>query len=472
MDPQKTPQPPVQPDEETLVKPEIPQSLTDASPSVQDVSGLEAEKPAVPADSVSAPVVSVAPESLMQQPSSETSAAPLAETPDATIAPEATATPVVAPASEQQVVTPIAPTMPVEAAVPASVEQPTADSPVIAPPIVPAAPKSKRKKIVLVLIIIGAIIILGAGAAAAYVGYIVPNKPKYVLARALGNTMTASKLHSAQFDGSVEVRDPSTSQTFSAVFSGKANNKALDAQLTLDAGVTKIGINMLTPDGKDMYFRVNGLDGVPELLNQMGGEATQYAPLVQSFNNQWFVVNESLIKATGVTEITEGDHGLSDADAKKVEAAYRKHLFLDVTKTYDDQDVHGTASFHYQAKVNEKELEAFLKEVKAQNIKSLKITDEQIAAVKKAKLSKYPVEVWIAKDTRLINKMAIDFEESGSAVHFEASTFDFNKPVSIEKPADAKSLLELLAASQAGKNIQALLNQKTDGMLEGQAQVN
>lgn len=467
MDPQKTPQPPVQPDEEPPVKPDS-QATENTTPITPDMSGLEAEKPATPEAPATAPGATVAPETLTQHPSTDTPVEPLANDPNATITPETAATPVVPEASQP----PAAPVVPDAPVTDVDATQPVAENPAIVPAVAPAAGKPKRKKLMIALVIIVTLLILGAGAAAAYVGYVVPNKPKYVLARALGNTVTASKLHSASFDGSFEVRDPEGGQTFSGIFDGKTGDKAFDGKVTLDAGVTKIGVNMLTVDGKDMYLKVSGLDGVPELLNQMGGEATQYAPLVQSFNNQWFVINESLIKASGVAELTEDDYGLSDADAKKVETAYRNHLFMEVTKTYEDQDVHGTPSFHYQAKVNEAELEAFLKEVKAQNIKNLKITDEQIADVKKAKLGAYPVEVWIAKDTRIINKVAFDVEESGSAIHFEVGIFDFNKQLSVEKPADAKSLLELLAASEAGKDIQALLNQKTDGRLEAQAQVN
>jgi len=482
MEPQKTPQSPASSEEEKqVVTSEEPHQDVNVpsdesnEPAEQDLSGLETEKPVAPEEprDESAPSAG---EPL--PPSSDTEAEPMTPETDASIGTEPTTASVAdqttAPAEAKAdepslgqtpgVITP--------STGPADEAPESAETPTIVPPVVPVQnAKPKRKKWVLALIILIVVLILGAGAAAAYVGFIMPNQPKYVLARAFGNTTTESKLSSANFSGTFRIKDNENLQTFTGSIAGRFNQKQFIANSTFDAGVTKITLDIASPAKDQLYVRVGGLEGVPELLSGMGGEAAAYAPLVNSFNNQWFEINQSLLSAAHLDEAISGQYSLSDADAKKIEAAYRKHMFLEVSQTYKDEDINGLMSHHYQAKINDTELEAFLKEVKAANIKGQEITDAQIKQIKDAHPSKYPMDVWVAKDKKIITKFAFDTKEGQTAAHLEISLSQVNKPVSVSKPDNTKTFLQILGASDAGKQLSQMLSQKTDG-LDGQSQLN
>ena len=479
MDPQKNSQAPDTNDEVTNKPVENDQpdvvttpvsTSTDATPSV-DLSGLETEQPT---SATPAPVESELPGEPLP-PSSAVAAQPVAPT-DTSITPEIADDGSAAEQPQPQaVIQPQQPAVSDEPVAPAessSIPVTSSNDPTIVPPIVPTPAKPKRKKWLIALIIIVALLIIGGGAAAAYVGYIIPNKPKYVLARALGNSMTASKLHSAGFDGLFTVKDDASAQTFTGKLTGKGSDKAFDATLTLDAAITKVGIELLSPSKADLYVRVTGLEGVPEVLAEMGNGAEAYSPLVNSVNNQWIEINQSLLQGVGAEDIAKNDYSLSDSDAKKIETAYKNHFFLDVTKTYDDEAVNGVMSRHYQAKVNDAELKAFLQEVKAQKIKNLDITQEQIDAITDARLSEFPIEVWISKDTTLITKVAFDYKKDAMALHAEMSLKDINKSVTVTKPADTKTLLQVLGESEIGKAVEQTINQLSASELEGQGVVN
>jgi hypothetical protein len=99
-------------------------------------------------------------------------------------------------------------------------------------------------------------------------------------------------------------------------------------------------------------------------------------------------------------------------------------------------------------------LKSFVGAVKTANIEALKITDAQLkqvnAELDKTNFDKYPVDIWIAKDTKMISQFALKFAEDEGAFDFRLTMDSYNKPVKVEKPADAKSLLEIMGGFMGG----------------------
>jgi hypothetical protein len=65
--------------------------------------------------------------------------------------------------------------------------------------------------------------------------------------------------------------------------------------------------------------------------------------------------------------------------------------------------------------------------------------------VDKTNFSKYPTNVWIAKDTKMIDQVGFTTTSDGTKVDLRLTITDYNKPVTVVKPTGAKSLLEIIS---------------------------
>jgi hypothetical protein len=310
------------------------------------------------------------------------------------------------------------------------------------------APQKPKKKSWLKAVVIGAAgaVLLGGATVGAYFGYYVPNKPENILKKALVNTFSPDLAKSVYMDGDFSFTDDSEDMTISGTLDGKADDEGnVDVALTVDALVTTIKVDIRGVDG-NYYVKVSGLTGLPELLGVADDPNVQaYASLIDGIDDQWIEINKSLIEQfSGVESGSE----LSEADIKKLTDIYRKHSFLKVKQTLPDEVIKGAESHHYQVVVDQAELQAAFQELKNANIKSLKVTQDEIDAFKDslqdAGLDKHPFDIWINKETKVINQFGFKVKDGESSVNFRISFFDFNKPVTVEKPEDARSVLEVL----------------------------
>ncbi len=310
-----------------------------------------------------------------------------------------------------------------------------------------AAPKPKRKKLMmLAIIVIAAVVVLLGAAASAY--YYVINKPQNVLGMALQNSFS-DKITSVAFDGQVQVK-PKDSTVLSASFAGKGNQSgAFDISGTADAVITKVTFDARSLDGSTYYVKVGGLAGLPELLAASGDStATALAPLINTVDNQWIEINQSIIKQFTGSD-TSINTKLSASDRQKIYDAYKKNQFLTVQKTLATETIKGQASYHYQVVADATKLKAFVAAIKSANLSIGKLTQDDIASINKqidsAHLSKYPFDVWISKGNRYIDQVGFNVASDGDTATLKMALFDYNKSVTVVKPANSKSLLEIIS---------------------------
>jgi hypothetical protein len=320
-------------------------------------------------------------------------------------------------------------------------------------PLPVGQPKHRRKGLVAALIVAAVLLVLGGGAAAAY--YYVTNQPEYILKTALANLFNADKSKTADFSGNLSVADEESDFTLSADFDGQIDNEsgafALSAQA--DVVVTNVTLEARSTDGKTFYFKVGGLEGLPELLAAGDAATAQtYSALVAAVDEQWFEINESLINQLGGGSFEQAT--LSAADLQKLAQAYDQNQFIVVKETLPDQDIKGVASYHYKVAVDPTKLKAFAAAVKSANLEAVKITDEQLQdfnkAVDEADFGKYPFEIWIGKDDKMIRQISFKYSQDGTSTEVRLTINSYNQPVNVEKPEDAKSILEVLGALWGG----------------------
>lgn len=328
-------------------------------------------------------------------------------------------------------------------------------SPTVAAPVAPATPPptttGKRKKLKLLLLVAGLVVLLGGGSAAAYYTMVLPNQPERITQQAIINSVDQEKVHSVSFEGEVNLEGGDASEVISGItFNGSSNHEgAMQANVSVNTLVTKIGLDLKSQDGKTIYLKLSGLKGLDGLIGAYAGsesaeQAAAVATLISSINDQWYMIDQSLLSQLGGDAASATQSTLSAEDAKKVGEIYKKHQFLNVDKKLEAQEIHSVKSHHLQVSINKDQMVSFLNELKSANISSLPIGQSAIDELAKVDFSKYPFEMWVSKKDRFVTQLATTIEEQGTKYKVRIALFDYNKTVSVETPSDAKSVLELL----------------------------
>jgi len=310
---------------------------------------------------------------------------------------------------------------------------------------VPPAPAGGKKTGLIIGIIIAVIVVLG-GAAAAYFAFMKPN-PDKVLQTALVNSFSKDKVQSVGFEGDLSIVNTATDTTYSMDFTGAVGQSG---QMTLTASVnipsfTPVSLDMASKDGQTVYLKVAGLADIATLL-ELDPSVSMYAPLLASIDDQWYKIDPSLLEQFGGSVPTST--GLSDADRQKLADAYTQNPFLKVQETLADETIAGVDSYHYKVGIDSEKFKAFVSAVEAANIESLGLTQPMFDALKSsvdgADFAKYPVDVWIAKDSELFTQVGFK-TQSGEAIVDVTLTFkDYNKEVTVEEPANAEPIINVL----------------------------
>ncbi len=322
-----------------------------------------------------------------------------------------------------------------------------------APIPTPAAPHKRGKKGLLIGLIAAATFLLLSGGGAAAYYYHTVNKPENVLKQALANSFDTEKFKTVQFNGDVAFTEEQSDVEVKATYKGSADNKtgAFDISGDVDVFVAKITYDMKSPDGKSFYLRAGGLDGLSDLLSAYGEVGQLYAPIIDVLNNQWIEVNESVIKQF---DSSYKKAVLTEADGKKLATAYEQNPFLVIKETLADEEVGGQKSHHYKVVIDETLLKSFLKALKNAKLDSYSVSQDSLdqvdSALGEVALDKYPIEVWISKKDKMFTRMTFKTDFSGGSVDISFAVVSYNKAVKVEKPAGAKSILEIMSEFTGG----------------------
>lgn len=305
--------------------------------------------------------------------------------------------------------------------------------------------KKPRKKWLLPVAVLASLLVIGAGSAAAYYGYYVPHQPKYIVARALGNTISKDSIKSARYQGSYSITgtQDGDKQTYKGSFSGYADDKAFAMQGTVGLLVTTLKVETRAFANDNAYVKVSGLDGLGTVLTAT--ELSDYAPYITAVNNNWIELDQSLLSSASAAGVVGGVK-LSSTDAQRVQTMYKQHPFLQVNKVYADETINGMDSYHYKVSIDHKQLHAFATEVNDAHINGMpELNTQTLNWIKKTDLSKYALDVWISKDKMIINKIAASGPMGNATISSQVSLSDINNTSSVEKPAKSKTLLQVLS---------------------------
>ena len=257
--------------------------------------------------------------------------------------------------------------------------------------------KSKKKKLSLPVVIALAAILLLSGSAAAYFGYILPNKPENVWEKALTNTARG-------YDGLVNYAEETKDiKGFKAkgklklegVVAGDGNiemhgdekNATIKADIGFAGSRYNIDALLNTPDGSetpDLYFKVGGIKGVGDLF--AGSPYEDFGPLINQLDSQWIFVDHTLFDQMASSAGAGNQPTLTEDDmlaiARAVGEVNREYLFstdpgkrvFTVAKQVGKEERDGRSVYHYEVGYNKDNLKKYVTALK-DRLKDTKVKD-------------------------------------------------------------------------------------------------
>lgn len=318
-----------------------------------------------------------------------------------------------------------------------------------AKPLPIGSSKGRKKGLLIGLIVAAVILLFSGGAAAAYFGYYLPNKPENVLKKALANLFDLEKNKTMHFSGETTIKSERDGTSLKTTYNGQMDQTsgAFLFSGVADALVTNITVEARSVDGKALYFKVGGLNGLAGLMvasNPYG--ADMIAPVIEKLNNQWIEVNEGLLKQ-GFGDSYQG-FKLSADDARKLAAAYEQHQFIVIKEVLPDETIKGAPSHHYRVAYDKSKFKSFLRAANDSELDVVKLTNDQLKqlnqALDEADLSQL-WDIWIGKGDKMLRQVTVKATEDDVTADARFTVDSYNQPVTVAKPENTMSILELMS---------------------------
>ncbi len=346
------------------------------------------------------------------------------------------------PPQQPQVQVPEPPTMP---------QQPIPTEPDMPPTPVTVASKPRNKKVLMIAIVVAILVVAGA----AYGAYAyITNTPDYVLKQAtdqLGDEEAfAAKL-------SVTSGTSNNGVTVSgdiAVRTDTDNPKNGEAVIGIGTGNSRVTATIGFFD-EALFFKFGSLSNYGNLLKTFvpDGNDNYLVPVfsaqLKNIDNKWFTLSKEEIQ--GLAKQSTGNNtvtgSLSSDDIKQAKDVYDKHNFLRPDKVYADETIDGKGSAHFSLKVDDAAYVEFLTALKAANLKSFQVTDDEIAKAKTdpGTAGDTTIEVWVARDSKKFKQIRLVNAEKGSEMTLTVTLLtDLPKLEKLQKPTNAKPFSEFI----------------------------
>jgi hypothetical protein len=302
----------------------------------------------------------------------------------------------------------------------------------------------------LVVAILAVLIVLG-GSAAAYFGYVIPNKPENVLAKAVSNSLAQTQLTTT---GTLDSSSDGIAAHMEYTADINETTHALDLKLNVTISGVKIPLEIITIN-KNLYFKVGDLSSLEGILAQFAGvNNSDYKNLEDQVNkaitNQWIEVDSTLIKEAKLDCLANYPTAFSQTDINALKTSYKGSPFVTISSHSADK-VNGAAATKYLLSINDDSL-AKLNLNNTGYFKTLNDCLKQADPSSSLSLSslkdgdKTPLTIWVDKANKRIVKYEFQStaKDKSKGVDGDLSGTISYGNVNITQPTNAKPVLNLL----------------------------
>ncbi len=338
--------------------------------------------------------------------------------------------------------------------------------------------KSFRPSKKLLVPVIAALVLLG-GSTAAYFGYVVPNKPQNVLAKAVQNSLLAQSLTST---GTINITSSGVSGKVDYTAKVDNNSHALDLNLDTTISGVEIPVELMSANG-NLYFKIGNLTTVEGLISQFGaafGANTQQfeSKLNKAVSNQWIVVDSTLVKEAKLSCLTNYPARFSQADVQALSNSYKNDQFVTINSHSSDM-VNGQSATKYGLSIDDNKLSAFDLSG-AGYFKGLNSCLKSISSSSSLNLSSLKdgdttqLTVWVGKGSEKIVKYASQStsKDKANGVNGNLTGTVSYGSVNIQPPAKAKPVLNLVNELGLGDLTHLALNGNGGGSSSASSSAN
>lgn len=295
--------------------------------------------------------------------------------------------------------------------------------------------------------------------------------------------------------------------TYNIKMSGKAdqtdiNNPKTSGNIKLDmdflgeggSQAFNLDLDVMSFGQKATYYKLNDYD--------LGIIGMMIGPQISQYKGKWYMLDmEKMKKSAGAdNSMLYNSFGMNNYDVNKIKKIYERYELMKFQKDLDNTKLGAIDVYHYQLKIDGIALANFymdlLKETQPKDNNEISKKDfEEILKEIKTGIEKHKnlidkianninIEVWIGKNDRLIYKVKIDgkfdkkflemieeeiiakekdlgpemledrlsksIDEANIDFDMYFNMSDFNKPVGIEEPKEAESLLKVFEEMGGG----------------------
>jgi hypothetical protein len=232
----------------------------------------------------------------------------------------------------------------------------------------------------LLIFILAPLLLLG-GSAAAYFGYVLPNKPANVWAKALTNTGKGydklSQYAQGQLSGTskgVAIKGTYKLSGFIAADgSFEGNSDGDNGEFTASLSATGVKVNLDTriiksaTGSPDIYFKLDGLQGIGTLFS---GAGSQYEKALNGVNGSWYFIDHTLFDqyakgANTSLQISQSDvksvlNAVGDASKQNVFTSNQSKMAFKVKQNIGKEKQDNRSVYHYKASVDKANLKDYV----------------------------------------------------------------------------------------------------------------
>ncbi len=315
------------------------------------------------------------------------------------------------------------------------------------------AKQNRRKLGMLGMVVLGLLVLLGGGAAA-YFGYVVPNKPDNIVLAALADLAGQTEITSdSTIDVTLKKDNTSVAIDLNAESNSETSQLKLDGVVGVNGGEFPFEVRYLD---KDIYLKVGGLDSISQMLDAYGLADQGYGDILNKVNDQWYVIDRSFWQSFGeqATCITDLSFRLTDEDVSLVKNAYKKHPLFKVTSSSKERVGDTDTTKYVVDPTTDEEASAFVDELKelsvvkkakecARDTGTESLLDEEVSDIgtEQATSGNVSIALYVTGDKKL-KKIEMTGEDDESTYKI-STVYDYHQ-ISITKPDGAKPLQELL----------------------------
>jgi len=337
----------------------------------------------------------------------------------------------------------------------------------------PQPQKKFNKALLASILIIGALVI--GGGAFAYFYYF--QSPEKVVQRM---TAKLAEIKSLEYSGEIKAEVDASNLTSGASLlqptQPTATKKASNFSINFN-GVSDVK-DLNNPQGS-FSFNIN-TDALTEGQFNFGLEVRNVGKVIyvkisdvpnlgffdlSTVKNQWVKIDtEALKKQFGLEKLEEQlkeaqkQQELSPEQIEKLKEAVQSAKIFKITQKLPSEKISGVNTYHYKFTIDKQGIKKLITDI-SQIVQNKALTEKEIADFDKSlEAIELPEgEIWIGKKDLLPYKLSLssifketDTSKASSKVSFILTFKNFNKPVQIEIPAQAKPLEEILGGLFGG----------------------